>query len=151
MKGNIKMACNNLKNRNYKSVVTAYNNTAQAYTAAGTQLNILGNTALDAGCSIDVQGGGFKINHSGTYRIAFDVTSVPTDAGIQTLQMYNNTIAMPCAFVANTTTANGTITQHIETTVYLPVCCNNQPVITLNIAGVAGSVTHICANATRLA
>ena len=145
------MACNNLKNRNYKSVVTAYNNTTQAYTAAGTQLNILGNTALDAGCSIDVQGGGFKINHSGTYRIAFDVTSVSTDAGIQTLQMYNNTIAMPCASVAKTTTANGTITQHIETTVYLPVCCNNQPIITLNIAGVAGSVTHICANATRLA
>ena len=145
------MACNTLKNRNYKSVVTAYNNTTQAYTAAGTQLSILGNTALDAGCSVDAQSGGFKINHSGTYRFTFDVTSIPAAAGIQTLQMYNNTIAMPCASIADTTTASGTITQHIETTVYVPVCCNNQPVITLNIAGVAGDVTHICANATRLA
>lgn len=146
------MACNNnLKNRNYKSVVTAYNNTTQAYVATGTQLNILGQPALDAGCSGNAVNGGFNILHSGTYRISYDVTSVPTAAGIQTLQMYNNTLAMPCAVVSDTTVANSTITQHIETTVYIPVCCNNQPTITLNVSGVAGEVTHICANVTRLA
>lgn len=146
------MACNgNLKNRNYKSVVTAYNNTTQAYAATGTQLNILGQTVLDTGCSINAENGAFKIRNSGTYRFSFDVTSIPTAAGTQTLQMFNNTMLMPCAVVADTTTANGVKTQHIETTVFIPVCCNNQPTITLNISGVAGTVTHICANATRLA
>lgn len=146
------MACNgNLKNRNYKSVVTAYNNTTQAYTANGTQINVLGQTAVDAGCSVNAVNGGFNILHSGTYRISYDVTSTPTTAGAQTLQMYNNTLAMPCAVTTNTTVANAAITQHVETTVYIPVCCNNQPTITVNIAGVAGNVTHVCANVTRLA
>lgn len=146
------MACNsNYKNRNYKSAVTAYNNTAQTYTADGTQLNILGTTVLDTGCSINAENGGFTINHTGLYRIECDVTSTPTTAGSQILQFYKDTIAMPCAVTTDTTTADTTLTQHIETTVLIPVCCAYQPTIALNISGTAGDVIHMCTNVTRLA
>ena len=146
------MACNsNYKNRNYKSAVTAYNNTAQTYTADGTQLNILGQTVLDTGCSINAVNSGCTIEHSGLYRIECDVTSTPTTAVSQVLQLLRDTNVMPCAVTTDTTTADTTLTQHIETTVLIPVCCNNQPTIGVKLSGTAGSVSHLCMNVTRLA
>ena len=78
------MACNNCKCWQ-KSAQAAYNDAAQAYVAAGTQISILGNLVTDTGESITATSGGFRINNGGLFRISFDVTSTPTAAGAQVL------------------------------------------------------------------
>lgn len=142
------MTCNNAYQ---KSAQTAYNNTAQTYTADGLTVNVLGNLDTNTGVSISTQTGGFRVNNGGLYRISYDVTSTPGAAGAQVLQLYNGTVAMPCAIATDTVAADGIITQHVETVVRLVTCCAIQPVISARISGVAGEVSHVCASVVKLA
>lgn len=144
------MACNNCKCWQ-KSAQAAYNDAAQAYVAAGTQISILGDLVTDTGESITSTSGGFRINNGGLFRISFDVTSTPTAAGAQVLQLYNGSTAMPCAVSTVTTTAAGIVTQHVETVIRLATCCAIQPTISAHISGVAGTINHVGANAVKLA
>ncbi len=145
------MSNNNCRNRYYKSAQTAYNNTAQAYAAAGTQINIEGNLATNTGCSIDTQTGGFNINDTGLYRISYDVTHTPSAAGVAIVQLYNGAGALPCAISQETVAADSVYTTHVETVLYLAACCAIRPAISARISGVAGTVNHVCASVVRLA
>lgn len=145
------MSCNNCKNAYQKSAQTAYNNAEQAYVAAGTNINVLGNLIIDTGVSISTQTGGFRINNGGLFRVSYDVTSTPAAAGAQVIQLYNGSSAMPCAIATDTVAADGIITQHIETVIRLATCCAMQPVISARISGVAGTINHVCASVVKLA
>ena len=145
------MSCNNCKNAYQKSAQAAYNNAEQAYVAAGTNINVLGNLITDTGVSISTQTGGFRINNGGLFRVSYDVTSTPAAAGAQVIQLYNGSSAMPCAIATDTVAADGVITQHIETVIRLATCCAMQPVISARISGVAGTINHVCASAVKLA
>ena len=145
------MSCNNCKNAYQKSAQTAYNNAEQAYIAAGTNINVLGNLITDTGVSISTQTGGFRINNGGLFRVSYDVTSTPAAAGAQVIQLYNGSSAMPCAIATDTVAADGIITQHIETVIRLATCCAMQPVISARISGVAGTINHVCASVVKLA
>nr|DAL30165.1 MAG TPA_asm: hypothetical protein [Caudoviricetes sp.] len=145
------MSCNNCKNVYQKSAQAAYNNAEQAYVAAGTNINVLGNLITDTGVSISTQTGGFRINNGGLFRISYDVTSTPAAAGAQVVQLYNGSSAMPCAIATDTVAADGVITQHIETVIRLATCCAMQPTISARISGVAGTINHVCASAVKLA
>lgn len=145
------MSCNNCKNVYQKSAQAAYNNAEQAYVAAGTNINVLGNLITDTGVSISTQTGGFRINNGGLFRISYDVTSTPAAAGAQVIQLYNGSSAMPCAIATDTVAADGIITQHIETVIRLATCCAMQPVISARISGVAGTINHVCASIVKLA
>ena len=145
------MSCNNCKNVYQKSAQAAYNNAEQAYVAAGTNINVLGNLITDTGVSISTQTGGFRINNGGLFRVSYDVTSTPAAAGAQVIQLYNGSSAMPCAIATDTVAADGIITQHIETVIRLATCCAMQPTISARISGVAGTINHVCASAVKLA
>lgn len=145
------MSCNNCKNVYQKSAQAAYNNAEQAYIAAGTNINVLGNLITDTGVSISTQTGGFRINNGGLFRISYDVTSTPAAAGAQVIQLYNGSSAMPCAIATDTVAADGIITQHVETTIRLATCCAMQPTISARISGVAGTINHVCASVVKLA
>ena len=145
------MSCNNCKNAYQKSAQAAYNNAEQAYVAAGTNINVLGNLITDTGVSISTQTGGFRINNGGLFRVSYDVTSTPAAAGAQVIQLYNGSSAMPCAIATDTVAADGVITQHIETVIRLATCCAMQPTISARISGVAGTINHVCASAVKLA
>ena len=145
------MSCNNCKNAYQKSAQAVYNNAEQAYVAAGTNINVLGNLITDTGVSISTQTGGFRINNGGLFRVSYDVTSTPAAAGAQVIQLYNGSSAMPCAIATDTVAADGVITQHIETVIRLATCCAMQPVISARISGVAGTINHVCASAVKLA
>ena len=145
------MSCNNCKNAYQKSAQAVYNNAEQAYVAAGTNINILGNMITDTGVSISTQTGGFRINNGGLFRVSYDVTSTPAAVGAQVIQLYNGSSAMPCAIATDTVAADGVITQHIETVIRLATCCAMQPVISARISGVAGTINHVCASAVKLA
>lgn len=144
------MSCN-CKNTYQKSAQTAYNNADQAYVAAGTTVNILGNLATDTGVSISTQTGGFRICSGGLFRVSFDVTSTPAAAGAQILQLYSDATPLPCAIATDTVAADGIITQHVETVIRLATCCAIQPSISARISGVAGTINHVCASAVKLA
>lgn len=144
------MSCN-CKNTYQKSAQTAYNNAEQAYVAAGTTVNILGNLATDTGVSISTQAGGFRICSGGLFRVSFDVTSTPAAAGAQILQLYSDATPLPCAIATDTVAADGIVTQHVETVIRLATCCAIQPSISARISGVAGTINHVCASAVKLA
>ena len=145
------MGNNNCRNRYYKSAQTAYNDAAQTYAAAGTQINVEGNLVTNTGCSIDAQTGGFDINDTGLYRISYDVTHTPGAAGVAIVQLYNGASALPCAISQETVAADSVYTTHIETVLYLAACCAMRPVISARISGVAGTINHVCASVVRLA
>lgn len=146
------MACNQrLKNSHYKSAQNAYNNTPQAFVAGGTPVNILGILNTDTGCSIDTVTGGFVVSCGGLYRISYDVVFAAAGAGIAELKALKDTVALPCADAQVTTVAGNTYTLHVETTVYIPVCCNGAPTISAAIGGVAGTINHVCASMVKLA
>lgn len=146
------MACTSkLKNSHYKSAQNAYNNTAQAFVAAGTPVNVLGILNTDTGCSLDAVTGGFVVSSGGLYRISYDVVFTAGEAGTAELKLLKDTVSLPCADALVTTVANSIYSLHVETTVYIPVCCNGTPIISAAIGGVAGTVTHVCASMVKLA
>ena len=146
------MACNSkLKNAHYKSAQNAYNNTAQAFVAAGTPVNVLGILNTDTGCSIDTVTGGFVVSSSGLYRISYDVIFTAAGAGTAELKLLKDTTALLCADAQVTTVANNIYSLHAETTVYIPVCCNGAPTISAAIGGIAGTINHVCASMVKLA
>ncbi len=146
------MACNSkLKNAHYKSAQNAYNNTAQTFVAAGTPVNVLGILNTDTGCSIDTVTGGFVVATGGLYRISYDVVFTADAAGTAELKAFKDTVALPCADAQVTTVANNIYTLHVETTIYIPVCCNSAPTISAAISGIAGTINHVCASMVKLA
>lgn len=146
------MSCNNrLKNTHYKSAQNAYNNTPQAFVASGTPVSILGILNTDTGCALDTATGGFAVNASGLYRISYDVTFAAGGAGVAELKLIKDPVSLPCADAQVTTVSGNTYTLHVETTVYVAVCCNSTPTISAEIGGVAGNITHVCASMVKLA
>lgn len=144
------MSCN-CKNEYQKSAQTAYNNAEQAYAAAGTTINILGNLATDTGVSINTQTGGFQICSGGLFRISFDVTSTPAAAGAQIIQLFSDATPLACAITTDTVAADGIITQHVETVIRIATCCALHPNISARISGVDGTINHVCASVVKLA
>lgn len=146
------MSCNNrLKNSHYKSAQNAYNNTPQAVPDTATPINVLGVLNTDTGCSVDTITGGFVVSSSGLYRISYDVIFTATDAGTVTIQGLKDTLELPCMVSSATVAADGVATLHMETTVYIPVCCSGNPTISATVSGVAGTINHVCASVVKLA
>ena len=146
------MSCNcKLKNAHYKSAQNAYNNSTQTFTAAGTPISVLGILNTDTGCSLSTGTGGFIVEHSGLYRVSYDVTFTPSAAGVAVLEGLKDTTILPCMTAQATVAAGSVYTLHAETAIYVPVCCNGSPTISATISGVAGSINHVCASAVKLA
>jgi len=145
------MSCG-INNQYAKSAQTAYNNAAQAITAnAVTTIAILGTQVCDTGCSIDTSASAFTVLKGGLYRFSYDVTYTATAAGTAVIQLYNGTVALPCAVAQVAAEADGVYTTHIETVLTLNSCCGVRPAINAGITGIAGTVSHVCASAVRLA
>lgn len=142
------MSCNN---QYKKSCVRVYNNNTQAFVASGTQLNIEGTPVVNSGCSLTLNTTNIRINKSGLYHVSADVTFVPSAAGNVSIQFLRNGVVLPCAVAVETVVANNAYTKHIETDLEIVTCCVNQPLITLTISGVAGSVSHTCVGIVKLA
>lgn len=129
---------------------TVYNNETQTVTTAGTNLEILGDIVTSVGTGIRTYNYGFGILRSGLYRISFDITFTPTGAGTEVLSIVKDGTTLPCAVAQFTAVDATTTTQHIETVIYVPTCVMIKPLIGVNISGVAGAVTHICASVVAL-
>ncbi len=140
-----------MTNQYAKSCIRVYNNASQAFTAALTPLNIEGTPVVESGCSLHLNTANIRVNKSGLYHLSADVTYTATAAGTVVVQLYKDGVALPCAISQQTVTANGVYTAHVETDLCLNTCCVNHPLITLGISGVAGTVSHTCVGAVKLA
>ena len=134
-----------------KSAQQAFSTLAQAYTAEGTILTFDGVQCTNTGCSISTNSSSLTINNSGLYYISATVTSTPTEAAEQVIQLYKNGVALPCAISTDTTVSGSVITQSIETVLVLNSCCASQPNITLRISGAAGTTNFVKITAFKLA
>lgn len=145
------MSCfNNLKSNAIRSVQTAYNNTAQTFTIDGGTVAILGTQICDTGCAIDAEQTGFEIRSEGVYRISYDVVFEATGAGTAEIQLYNGTTPLPCSYSMFVAAAGGIYPMHIETALPIRACYGIRPLITCQVNGAAGNVTHVCASAIKL-
>lgn len=134
------------------SAQCAYNNAIQAIVSDGTTLEILGTKVCDTGCSISTEETGFRIRRSGVYRISIDVNfTAGATAGTVQLQLYNGIAPLPCSNASTRVAADGDETLHVETVLALNSCCGNVPYISAQVGGLAGTVTHLCANAVKIA
>lgn len=126
-----------------RSVQTGYNDMLQTYTAEGMQIEFVGVHNINEGSAIVLGDGDFDIRSSGLYDIRCTVVSTPSAAGTQTIQFYDNGVALPQAIESETTVADSILTQHLETTLNLKCCCAVDHVITARISGVAGTISHV--------
>jgi len=140
-----------MTNQYAKSCIRVYNNSAQAFTAALTPLNIEGTPVVESGCSLRLNTANIRVNKSGLYHLSADVTYTATAAGTVVVQLYKDGVALPCAISQQTVAANDVNTAHVETDLEIITCCVNRPLITLGISGVAGTVNHTCVSAVKLA
>ena len=134
-----------------KSCVRAYTNIPQVVTATPTTVTIEGTPVVESGTSLSLTPSSIVVNTSGLYHFSADVTFSPTEAGTFVVQLYRDGVALPCALSQETTVVDGIITTHVETDLVLSSCCAVQPVITLVVSGVAGSIIHTCVGGLRLA
>lgn len=146
------MSCiNKFANVVNKSAQAAYNNVPQTFTAAGGTVTILGTQICDTGCSIETIANGFEIEHEGVYRFSYDVVFSATGAGTAEIQLYNNNVPLPCSYSMFVAAAGGIYPMHIETMIPVRACYGNRPIITCQVSGAAGDVTHVCASAVKIA
>lgn len=145
------MSCCN-KSPYAKSCVRVRNSSSQTLSATTpTTLILQGTTVTDSGCSLTINGSGIRVNKSGLYHFSADVTVNPTAAGTAVIQLYKDGIALPCAVSAVTAATDTIFTTHVETDLCLNACCASNPVITLVVSGVAGTVTNLCVGGLKLA
>lgn len=140
------------KNSCQKSTQCAYNNAIQAIVSDGTTLELLGTRVSDTGIAIETTENAFRILRSGIYRFSIDVNfTAGATAGTVRLQLFNGIAPLPCSNAVTSVAADGSETLHVETVLPLNSCCGNIPSISAQVSGLAGSVTHLCANAIKLA
>ena len=143
------MSC---KHRNYKSAQVALNTAPQTIAATGTSVSVLGSLVTDTGCSVKTTNTGFQINASGLYAIRYAITFNATDAGILSIQLLKDGIAIPGTLTQNTVAAGETYTFVAEApALVVGTCCNICPNITAVISDVAGTVSYVSASVVRLA
>jgi len=130
------------------TAIRFYNAAAQAFSATGTTLQLIGTKTVDVGCAADVNGSAVTLNKSGVYHITFDVTYTAA-AGDVDLTIYINGIPS-AATVTQTAEASTVYTLHIETDVQQMCVCAGRDNVTLQISGAAGSVSYLTGSAIKV-
>ena len=139
------------KNACQKSAQCVYNNTIQAVVSDGTTLELLGTRACDTGVALETTENAFRVLRSGTYRFSMDINfTAGATAGKVRLQLFNGIVPLPCSMSEANVAADGSEMLHVETVIPLYSCCGNIPNISAQVSGLAGSVTHLCANAIKI-
>lgn len=114
-------------------------NTTSAALGANSLLP-LGNIVRRFGCALDLNGNGISIYEQGCYDVKASVTYTPTDAGMLTVQLMADGVAVPGS-VASTTAVAGT-TYNLSIVGKVRQSCGSGGTITLmvNLAGTLNNV-----------
>lgn len=117
-----------------------YNNNAQAVVTGG---QVAFPSLCDStGCSIGHSTSTATIKHTGLYTFNFDGFGIGTDAGVVTVQLYKDGVAVPCAVDAQTVAVGDTRNFHFSTTLVVPACCAFNPTYSVVLTGVGFTFNH---------
>lgn len=100
----------------------------------------LGNIVRRFGCALDLNGNGINIAQPGYYDVKASVTYTPTAAGLLTVQLMADGVAVPGA-VASVTAVAAT-TYNLGIVGMVKSCCSSAGTLTLmvNLAGTLNNV-----------
>ena len=112
----------------------------------------LQNVALKKGCSATMSGSStVDLNKCGVYKITVDASAEPTTAGLISLDLYRDGVALPQAQSSATGAVDATSALGFETYVQVPTnnscrCCDSPTTVQLYLSGV--DVTFLNVNVT---
>ena len=101
------------------------------------------------GCDVALNGNAVNITGAGYYDVDASVTVTPAAAGIVTISLYKDGVAVPGATASETAAANGTVDLSIPALVR-QVCCAAGSALTLVLTGVAATVNNVALRVQRI-
>ena len=117
------------------------------YTATTTDQAVGANSALPLGsiirrfgCSVDLNGNGVNIREQGYYNVDGSITYTPTDAGLLTVQLMADGVAVPGASAS--VTAVAATTYNLDIVGMVRRCCSAPGTLTLMV-NLAGTVNNV--------
>lgn len=154
------MACNNYKNRNYKSALQFYNTTDQDILATNTVTNPvyveLGDAITDTGIAFDLLTRSVRVNANGLYRFSANINIVGGTGGLVTVVMTLDDTPMPeTRKTVNIGAATTEVEVSMETVRRLATCCalseHTIGVIAYSDGTAVGAIDSVSGNAIKLA
>lgn len=134
-----------------KSTLTMLNTASQPFVAEGTFLTP-GGQMEKTGCSLTTSLQGIRILSDGLYTASGAVTFTPDATGTVVIALYKNGALLPCSVRTMTVTSTTVYTVDAIAPAFEGEACRViHPDITVRISGVAGTVSRLCLNVTRLA
>ena len=126
-----------------KSLIQLANTSTQAIEENG--IISLGNIIRRYGCDCQLVGNTVSLNSEGYYEVDAAVTVVPTEAGVVTVTLYEDGVAVPGAVSSMyATTAAQPVTIPIVTTIRrFCNCCSGPANLSLVLESGAGNVTNV--------
>ena len=121
-----------------KAGIYTANDTAQAVGA--NSVLPLGSIIRRFGCSVDLNGNGVNIREQGYYNVDGSITYTPTDAGLLTVQLMADGVAVPGASAS--VTAVAATTYNLSIVGMVRRCCSAPGTLTLMI-NLAGTVDNV--------
>ena len=121
-----------------KTGIYTANTTAQAV-GANSALP-LGSIIRRFGCAVDLNGTGVNISDQGYYAVDGSITYTPTDAGLLTVQLMADGVAVPGASAS--VTAAAATTYNLSIVGMVRRCCSAPGTLTLMV-NLAGTVNNV--------
>ncbi len=109
----------------------------------------LGSLIRRYGCDVALNGNAVNITGAGYYDVDASVTVTPAAAGIVTISLYKDGVAVPGATASETAAANGTVDLSIPALVR-QVCCVAGSALTLVLTGAAATVNNVALRVQRI-
>ena len=128
-----------------KAGIYTANTTAQAV-GANSALP-LGSIIRRFGCAVDLNGNGVNIREQGYYNVDGSITYTPTDAGLLTVQLMADGVAVPGSSASVTAVAANTYNLGI---VGKAISCCKPGTLTLMV-NLAGTVNNVGLNVDKVA
>ncbi|MCH5211007.1 MAG: hypothetical protein J1F01_08610 [Oscillospiraceae bacterium] len=94
------------------------------------------------GCNINLSGSGITLTGAGYYDVDASITAAPTAAGIVTVTLFKDGVAVPGATASATATAaNDNVSLSINSLVRLQ-CCDDSSTLTLVLTGTESVINN---------
>jgi len=123
-------------------------NTGNQVLDVDSQINP-GSIVRRFGCNLDLTGNGIVISGTGYYDFDVSVTVTPTAAGVVTVTLYKDGVAIPGATASDYNTAGNPVNVSISTLIR-EFCCDSASVITFVLTGSASTVNNIAIVAEKV-
>lgn len=122
-----------------KSLIYSANETPQVL-EVGDTINF-GSIVRRYGCNLFMSGGNIIAKGEGYYKVGMNTTVLATEAGVLTVRLYKNGVAIPGATTSKTVGVGSTYSITIAPVAIRNACCS-EDVITASISNVGATINN---------